>query len=92
MYEQDYTSHFSEQCLEYDYHKITARAIPEKLVYRISCWRDYKIILQFYANHLDAFDIIRQTIIILSEEKQVRDEHERYMKLGSTLEYQVLEE
>ncbi len=92
MYEQDYTSHFLNQCLEYDYHKITARAMPDKLLYRIRCWRDFKVELQFYVNHLDEFDIIRQTIIFLSVEKQVKDEHEKYMRLGTSLESQELEE
>lgn len=73
MFEVDFTDHFKEECAKFDYHKITFKADVKKLYYRISCWREWKLALWFYVNHLEDLGVASQQIVVLSKEKGVRD-------------------
>lgn len=90
MFETDMTSEYTKLCMLFDYDKVTFRPFKEKLIYRVTCWREFESILRFNIQHLQDSDLVGQQIYVLSKELEAREEHEAYMKLGSDLEHQEL--
>lgn len=88
MFETDMTDEYLEMCLLFDYHKITFRPMKEKLIYRVTCWREWQPVIQFNVHHLQDADLVKQQMYLVSKEHETRQEHEKYMKLGSDLAHQ----